>query len=336
MVVTYSTVFAMLPLASSLSQLLNAAAALDELLPDDQPARQGTTHYHAPSPSCGRRIYSSKQISFVRWLQHAYRESRRRLRRLITEGTHPLVCGPPQWHRAAVAGEHPTPPLPPRRAAGIGAASLTEELRQRRWDFYFGQAPTATLIRPMTGEVVGLLRAACAFTTKDSFPSEVKGVHQAAGWSRPLGSLCDRMLRHVLPPWRNDTRKMQCGNGKNLVGELVFKAVRDERNRVLHVGAFLSKLYKAMTGSKPRVVVGGGSAGGVNHGVERLHGEHCNIDIAHQPSFIKAFGDARFRLGDATDAAMYERELQVPGTIGMYYTLDCQLYSTINKAIGQR
>ena len=315
--VRYSVSFSLLPMAASLSLLLHAAAALDELLPDEPAPRQGTTHYHAPSPSSGRCIYSFKQVATARWFQHAYRGSRQNLQQLLAEGVHPLVRGRPSWHYAAVKGEHLTPPLPPRRASGIAVrTSLSPELRQRRWDFYFRKPPSLTWFSPLSDEAIELLKV---------------GSQGLVGWSRPVNVACPATLRHVLPPCRS-TRNMQCGYGKHLVDEPTFAAVREERNRVLHVGAFLSKLFEALTGSKPRVVVGGGGAGGVNHGVERLGGEHCNIDIAYQPSFIKAFGDARFRLGDAVDPSIYEPELQVPGTIGMYFTLDCQLYSTINKA----
>ena len=245
----------MLPLAASLAHLPDAAPALDELLPDEAPEREGTTHYHAPSPNSGRRIYSCLQVAQARWLQWVYRTSRKALRRLLMERTHPLVCGPPQWHRAAADGTHVTPPLPARQATAGGQAvlPLTEGRRQQLWDTYFTSPPSANTL---DAEVVELLRAACTATTGDSFPSAVPDVGAGASWSRLIGTKQVGTFRHVQPP--RVERKMQCEYGKNLATEPLFKAVRDERNRVLHVGAFLSKLYEAIVGSKPRVVIGGG------------------------------------------------------------------------------
>ena len=344
-VIAWSAKFAMLPLAVSLSKLLEAVDALDELLPDEPSSQSGTTHFHAPSPDCGRSVYSALQLSVVRWFQHAYRESRRALRRMLTDGTHPLVRGPPSWHALADTGKHAVPPLPPHRATGtLVETRASDEVRAARWRAYF-TAPIRKLdrqyqpetqwraapIRTFDENEVVLLQEACAISSDPSFTTSI-AEEGHAGWSFPLSSRRVDTLRHVLPPWREYKRKMQCGYGKHLASEELFKAVRNERNRVLHVGAFLAALYKACTGHTPRIVVGGGSAGGANHGMQRMGIEHCNIDIAHQPQFVKTFGNERFRLGDATDPTIYEPELCVPGTLGMFMTLDCQLYTTINKA----
>ena len=327
--VKWTANFMMLSLAPCLSRLLDSAEALEELLPEAPSPAEGTTHFHAPSPNAGKVIYNARQISLARWWQHAYRTSRQRLRRMLKEMDHPLICGPPTWHASRAAGTLVMPPLPPFRATGgIAAKRPSEAVRLRYWRAYYSRDPSPPHApRMLEGEQLQLLRE----WAESSEKSTLTTVSKEAGISHLFGPGSVGTFRHTRPSWHDDTRKMQCGHGKHLATEATFQAVRTERNRVLRVGAFLVEIFEVLEGHKPRVVVCGGAAGGANHGIARLGGEHVNIDIKPQPAFIKAFGEERFRLGDATSPAVYEPELQVPGTMSMFITLDCQLYSTINK-----
>ena len=139
-----------------------------------------------------------------------------------------------------------------------------------------------------------------------------------------------RYLRFVLLPWRETGVKPRCAGGACLAMPSEFVAVEAEADAHLHELAFYVALYTAIMGDKPVCIVGGGGGGAANAGIARMGGEHLNVDVVHQPEFVRNFGRHRFILGDATDVDFMCDLARGPHVVSCLITLYCQLYSLAN------
>ena len=289
---------ALLPLAASLSALVCAADSIDEMLPmnttavADEDAKH--VHYHFVSDS---GLAWGPDRALRRVYAHKEITHARWLQRLYRHLT-----------SAATREQAALSPF----ALGVGARLLTRPKQLAPcWSEQYAAAYFDSPFKAV---------APLDSTAGSSIRRDVRGCWRS------------RLLRHFILPWRAKPRNTQCQQGAQLCGEELFAKVRAQMDRVLHVGAFLAKLYEKMEHVKPSVIVAGCGGGGANVGAERLGIEHVGIDIKPQATFTRRFGHKRFVLGDATDGQLLRDVASRAGMLGILFTLDCHLYSTINRS----
>ena len=288
---------ALLPLAASLSALVCAADSVDEMLPLSATA--------VPAEDLKHVHYHHVSDSGLAW------GPERALRRVYShkEITHA------RWLQRLY--RHLTSTATRKRAAQSPFALGAEARRLKR----------PAKLAPGWSERY----ASLYFTSlKAVVPVDATWGHSIQRDNR--GCWRSRLLRHFMLPWRAKPRNTQCQQGTQLCSEALFAKVRAQMDRVLHVGAFLAQLYEQVERVKPSVIVAGCGGGGANVGAERLGVEHVGIDIKPQATFTRRFGHERFVLGDATDSHLLRDVAGRPGMLGILFTLDCHLYSTINRS----